>query len=58
MAYGVGVGVKMSLLLAAPPIIIIVFQANGFYEGAYRLSWIGQAQVIRLPFSRYGKNLS
>lgn len=45
LAYGLGLGVKMSLLLAAPPIAIIVCQANGLWPGLYILSWAGQVQV-------------
>lgn len=52
LAYSLGVGVKMSLLLALPAVGVILFLARGV-QGAVKQAWlISQMQVVlALPFA-------
>lgn len=51
LAYTLGLGVKMSLLLVLPAVIIILFLGRGF-KGALRLVWLmAQVQLVfAIPF--------
>ncbi|KAM0265141.1 hypothetical protein ACHAQJ_000294 [Trichoderma viride] len=51
LAYTIGLGVKMSLLLVLPAVVIILFLGRGF-KGALRLVWLMvQVQlVLAIPF--------
>ncbi|KAL6904034.1 ALG3 domain-containing protein [Trichoderma evansii] len=51
LAYTLGLGVKMSLLLVLPAVIIILFLGRGF-KGALRLVWLmAQVQIVlAIPF--------
>ncbi|KAM0463262.1 hypothetical protein ACHAPV_003390 [Trichoderma viride] len=51
LAYTLGLGVKMSLLLVLPAVVIILFLGRGF-KGALRLVWLmAQVQlVLAFPF--------
>ncbi|RFU80236.1 dol-p-man:man5 c2-pp-dol alpha-1,3-mannosyltransferase [Trichoderma arundinaceum] len=51
LAYTIGLGVKMSLLLVLPAVVIVLFLGRGF-KGALRLVWLMlQVQlVLAIPF--------
>lgn len=51
LAYTVGLGVKMSLLLVLPAVVVVLFLGRGF-KGALRLVWLMvQVQlVLAIPF--------
>lgn len=51
LAYTIGLGVKMSLLLVLPAVVIVLFLGRGF-KGALRLLWLMvQVQlVLAIPF--------
>lgn len=51
MAFSVGLGVKMSLLLALPAVGVVLFLGHGFIPAIKLLVGIGQVQaVVALPF--------
>ncbi|KAL7786315.1 ALG3 domain-containing protein [Trichoderma ceciliae] len=51
LAYTIGLGVKMSLLLVLPAVVVVLFLGRGF-QGALRLVWLMvQVQlVLAIPF--------